>query len=429
MKILFITPGSGDNFYCENCMRDRALVKALGRTGNDVMFMPLYLPVELDAINDKVQVEPIFFGGINVYLEQKLALFRWTPQWFNNLFDNRKLLNMAAKKAGMTDPSGLGDMTLSMLQGKHGKQARELGKLIDWLKVPENRPDIVCLSNALLNGIAPAIANELGAKVVCFLQDEDGFVDSLGNYSKRVWQQMNDNSKYVDKYIAVSSFYAGLMQDRMLLPGDKVTYCYSGVELSGYKDVSAKNEGPLTIGFLSRICKSKGFDVLVRAFIELKKRDSLKDIKLLVSGGSIGDEAFIEKQKLILAENGILADVEFMEGFVELSDRIKFLSNVDVVCVPERDAVAHGRYFIESCVAGVPVVSPDSGVFTELADQTDAGLLYNHGNDKSLQDTLMEILSNHDLRKELSSNGRHKAAQFFDIDENARMLIDIFKAV
>ena len=28
MRIVQICPGSGDNFYCENCLRDAALVKA-----------------------------------------------------------------------------------------------------------------------------------------------------------------------------------------------------------------------------------------------------------------------------------------------------------------------------------------------------------------------------------------------------------------
>jgi hypothetical protein len=29
MRIVQITPGSGDNFYCENCLRDVALVRAM----------------------------------------------------------------------------------------------------------------------------------------------------------------------------------------------------------------------------------------------------------------------------------------------------------------------------------------------------------------------------------------------------------------
>ena len=31
MRILFLTPGSGDQFYCENCLRDKAVLTALRR--------------------------------------------------------------------------------------------------------------------------------------------------------------------------------------------------------------------------------------------------------------------------------------------------------------------------------------------------------------------------------------------------------------
>ena len=55
MKIIQIIPGSGDNFYCENCLRDMEMVHALRRLGHDVMVVPLYLPgrlTETQPMND-----------------------------------------------------------------------------------------------------------------------------------------------------------------------------------------------------------------------------------------------------------------------------------------------------------------------------------------------------------------------------------------
>ena len=48
MRIVQICPSSGDSFYCENCLRDAALVKALRRLGHDVLMVPLYLPLAAD---------------------------------------------------------------------------------------------------------------------------------------------------------------------------------------------------------------------------------------------------------------------------------------------------------------------------------------------------------------------------------------------
>ena len=46
MRIVQITPGSGDNFYCENCLRDVALVRAMRNLGHDVLMVPMYLPLQ-----------------------------------------------------------------------------------------------------------------------------------------------------------------------------------------------------------------------------------------------------------------------------------------------------------------------------------------------------------------------------------------------
>ena len=77
MTIVQITPGAG-GMYCGNCLRDNALVAGLRKLGHQVLMVPLYLPMTLDE-EDQSAGTPIFFSGINVYLEQKSALFRHAP--------------------------------------------------------------------------------------------------------------------------------------------------------------------------------------------------------------------------------------------------------------------------------------------------------------------------------------------------------------
>ena len=94
MRIVQITPGSGGSFYCENCLRDSVLVRQILKLGHDVVMVPVYLPLGIDR-DERVEDVPIFFGGINVYLQQKSGLFRWTPRWLDRLFDSEKLLRWA----------------------------------------------------------------------------------------------------------------------------------------------------------------------------------------------------------------------------------------------------------------------------------------------------------------------------------------------
>ena len=99
MKIIQVLPGSGDNFYCENCVRDNATVRALIKAGEEVVAVPMYLPQIIERV-DAIANAPLFYGGINSYLQQVSGLFRWTPRWIDRLFDSKVLLHLAAKRAG-----------------------------------------------------------------------------------------------------------------------------------------------------------------------------------------------------------------------------------------------------------------------------------------------------------------------------------------
>ena len=98
MKIIQLTAGTG-NFYCGTCLRDHALTEALRRLGHDTLLMPMYLPLVLEHEHE---THKLVFGGINVYLQQKLPPFRVTPRWVDRLFDSSRLLRWASQRAGMT---------------------------------------------------------------------------------------------------------------------------------------------------------------------------------------------------------------------------------------------------------------------------------------------------------------------------------------
>ena len=100
MKVVYVTPGSGLRFYCQNCFRDTALLQSLASLGHDVVKVPMYLPSNLDSDANIVDT-PVFYGAINVYLKEKLPFYRNAPEWIAGLFDSPALLNLAAKKSGI----------------------------------------------------------------------------------------------------------------------------------------------------------------------------------------------------------------------------------------------------------------------------------------------------------------------------------------
>jgi glycosyltransferase involved in cell wall biosynthesis len=428
MKIAQLTPGSGDNFYCENCLRDAALVRAMRGLGADVLLLPMYLPLQSEK-EGRLGSSEVFFGGVNVYLQQKLGFFRKTPRWIDRLFDSGWLLRLVSKKAGMTSARELGETTLSMLRGEQGRQVKELERLIEWLGREENRVDVVILSNALLAGLAKRIKEALGTKVVCLLQDEDGFLDSLGTpYSERCWAELGNRAKDFDFFISVSKYYADVMAERLNISRDKLEVVYTGISLEGFKQDSETIDTPV-IGYLSRMCPARGLDVLVDAFIILKQNEQNKDVKLKIAGGQLGsDKVFVDGLRKKILDCGLNDDVEFREDFGTES-RLSFLNRLSVLCVPERSAVAYGLYVLEALAAGVAAVEPATGVFKELAEETGGIYLYKRNDAAGAAAAIEKVLSDKEYARQLGQAGKNAVFEKFDIQKTAKDLIGVLEKV
>src|SRR5438552_3896786 len=128
MKILSITAGAA-GMYCGSCLRDNALAAELLRRGHKDTLMPVYTPTLTDEPN--VSDRRVLFGGVNVFVQQRSRLFRHLPRFLHKLLDSPRLLKAVAGKSVSTDPKLLGDLTLSMHEGKNGVLRKEFEKLVE----------------------------------------------------------------------------------------------------------------------------------------------------------------------------------------------------------------------------------------------------------------------------------------------------------
>jgi len=423
MRIVFLAAGSGDNFYCENCLRDMDLVRSLRGKALDVIMVPLYLPLPVQG-SDLVEA-PVFFGGINVFLQQMFGLFRHTPRWLDRVFDSRMLLKWVSKRARMTNARALGQATVSMLLGPAGRQAKELDRLLDWLSGADGRADVICLSNALLLGLAQPIKERLGIPVVCLLQDEDGFVDALPRpYGDQAWALMRSKVGSVACFIAVSRYYADLMQERLEIPSDRVFVVPMGVFPDHYRPAASASKVP-TIGYLSRLCRFHGLDLLVDAFIDLKQLPGLGGLQMRWCGGQEpGDEVFVMGLMSKIRGLGFEKDVVIWPSF-GLEQRTAFLDGITVLAVPESRPVAAARYVLEALACGVPVVGPAFGVFPELRQSTGGLVLYEGNTKEALAGVLEGLLRDRQMAFELGQKGRAALLAGLTIEHTAGRFLDI----
>jgi len=403
--------------YCGNCFRDNALVAQLRRMGHQALMVPLYLPLTLDEA-DQSEGTPLFFSGLNVYFAQKFNCFKKAPNWLRRLFTAGWLLNRLGNFAGKTRGAQVGDLTLSMMRGETGHQARELEQLIAWLKEHE-QPDVVCLSNALIAGLAKRLRAELGVPVVCLLEGEDAFLDSLPEPQREdTWAELRERVADIDLFIAPTRYYAETMARRATIPAAKLEHIHNGINLDGFEP-SALPDDPPVLGYFARMCPEKGLDTLVEAFISLRQTGQVSNLKLAVGGGcQPGDKAFVARQKKRLREAGLLSETVFQPN-LDREAKLAFYRGLTVLSVPAMYGEAFGLYVVEAMASGVPVVAPDDASFPELIGQTGAGALCEKGSATALADALGQLLLDRGRLANCAAAGRQATAQMYNIERMA----------
>jgi glycosyltransferase involved in cell wall biosynthesis len=426
MKIVHIIPGSGGTFYCQNCMRDNELIRTLKGLGNEVIMVPMYLPLNVGG-KGKMGDTPVFYGAINIFLKEKLSFYRHVPVWFERLLDSETLLQLAAKKAGSTRASGLEEMTLSMLDGEEGRQATELEHLVKFLR-DDIKPDVVHLSNALLLGLARRIKQETGAAVVCSLQDENEWIDPMsGEYQEKVYQKMAERVKDVDAFIAASRYYAERSRSKLGLSADKMHVVYGGIDFTSYKKSDLPFDPPV-IGYLCRMSEYFGLGILIDAFIILKKQSAFKKLELFIMGGYTGDDKpFVDKKKQELIEQGYWQDVTFYDSF-DVAPRIEFLKSLTILSVPVPGGEAFGAYQVEALASGVPIVQPNVGGYPEFIEATGGGILYEPNTPEKLAESLASLLQDPQRLRQMAAQGYKVVHERFDMQTMARKIIDVYRS-
>jgi glycosyltransferase involved in cell wall biosynthesis len=423
LNIIQIIPGSGGSFYCGNCLRDSKFVDSLRKQGHKVVKVPMYLPLFSDE-HDITDI-PVFYGAISIYLKQLYPIFRKAPAWFDQFLNSKPLMKFAAGMAGSTNAKGLEEMTVSMLLGEEGEQKAELDKMIDWI-AEHCKPDIIHLSNALLLGLARRMKQKLNVPVVCSLQDEDVWVDVMKpSFREKVWKLMGEKAADVDAFIAVSDYYAQAAQKWMNLPEEKIHTIHLGVDLADYPFYPSTDK-KREIGYISRMNSENGLDILIDAFILLKKDKKYDDVHLHITGGSTGEDAnFIKEQKKKLEELGIRPFAHFWEGF-EMQHRKHFLKRVMLISVPVRNGEAFGIYLSEAMASGIPVVQPALGAFPEIVNKAGGGVIYQPNTPEALAKALKDLLDNPSKIEKFSFEARASVENHFDINKQAEKLIEVY---
>lgn len=112
---------------------------------------------------------------------------------------------------------------------------------------------------------------------------------------------------------------------------------------------------------MGRLQKKKGFDILIDSFDETLK--IFPNSVLLIAGSDEGEEENLKKQ----IENLNLEKNIFLVGAISGQDKIDFLANADLFCLPSHNE-NFGNVYVESLATGTPIVASKMTPWSEVEE-------------------------------------------------------------
>lgn len=203
--------------------------------------------------------------------------------------------------------------------------------------------------------------------------------------------------KLCEKVVVTTLDYARASISLRGIPPEKILEIPPGIDKDFFKN--CPYEGRLirskfgiedhekTIGYIGRLAWYKGLDVLVDAFLILKKRYNMKDVKLLIGGD--GEDRnkvmrLIEKSK----EDVVLT------GFIPEKELPAYYSALDLYVLSSNSRQeAFGISLLEALCCGVPVVASDLPGVRQVVDRSGGGLLFSPDNPFDLAERIAHLLN------------------------------------
>jgi glycogen synthase len=171
-------------------------------------------------------------------------------------------------------------------------------------------------------------------------------------------------------------------------------------------ELPRKKNAEIKITFLGRLEMRKGIDVILDTVPSIIEK--FPTAKFYIIGESIeksaGDQkiesAFIRNYQSLIDQDNVV----FL-GCLDDEQVFAHLSNSDIFIAPSRYE-SFGLVFIEAYRFGLPVIGCNAGGMTEVIIHEQTGLLAIPGDSTSFEASLIRLISDEPLRKELGKNAR-----------------------
>jgi len=247
-------------------------------------------------------------------------------------------------------------------------------------------------------------------------------------YREKAWKMIAREAAHVDSFVTPSNYYLQFFISRTGIKNNNMHIVPLGFDPEHFL-ADKELVRPPAIGYFSRVNYHNGFDKLVDAFINLKKKDLVPELSLNICGGYTGDDKpFISSQIKKIKEQGFQKYVKFYPEF-QGDKKMEFFSSVDVISVPVRKYDGYGLYILEANSAGIPVVQPETGAFPEIVEKTGGGIIYRPDTTEELSSTLLSLLTDKKLAIKLGETGSIKVRSELSLAKMSSGLAEVYNGI
>ena len=217
---------------------------------------------------------------------------------------------------------------------------------------------------------------------------------------------------------------------RVGVPKEKITIIPNGIDLSEYVELPPKGvfkkkfnipEDRKIILYLGRINKTKGIDLLVRAYAHLKNEMKCRDVVLVIAGP---DDGYLSEAKALANSLGVYNSAMFT-GFISSEDKLKALVDAEVFVTPS--FYGFPMTFLEACTVGTPIVTTSLGDTLEWIDRN-VGYVA-HPTPRDLAEVIFRIISDDELRSRFSKNCTEIVKSEFAIEKVVERLEQVYEEI
>ncbi|MCE5213549.1 MAG: glycosyltransferase [Methanobacterium sp.] len=285
-----------------------------------------------------------------------------------------------------------------------------------------NNMDIIHVQWPIPNGLGALFLKKLyGIPYINTIHGEEVHLSKHYHLLFALRWLVNNSSKTITNSTATRKFSIDAGLD-----GEKIDVISFGVDTEFFRPLDVyKDEKIFQILSVGYLIERKGFEYLIRAMPHILKE--YKNVRLKI----IGSGPLESKLKSLIQELDLQEQVEIIKN-VSDEELLTTYNSADLFVLPsivdsQGNTEGLGVVLLEAMACGLPVIGSEVGGISDIVKNNETGILMQQKNSLLIAKTILKLIDNTNLRKELSIRGCQMVREKYSWYNVSKSYIEFYK--